>query len=494
MSNTLKANAYQVLGLDLTASEKDILKRSKEILIRLKADEPKEYDFDIGLFDDFRNEDSVKEAVQKLQLPKKQIMEFFFWFYIYDDTDKKALKHIKDKDYQSAIEIWGEDYKEDTVNSFNHKKNLALFLTYLLSIEDNEDCVEKSISLWKSIFDSEKYWSSFKKVYSLYNEQSLDDTKLTKLKTDTISYLGDIYTEFYEKYKNNIYIEKFQETFSANSNKIQNKILDPAFEKINDAVEELENMKISKDSKFDDKEKTLLKNLINLIQTELNNLISLGLYKNSQTLIMRDRIARVIREISIDIHNEPINEKEMALKLTEIALQIGGTISTSTLLEQDHNAISQFIEDDNNNPLNRCWFCQDLLKNQDSSYIQDMYKVTNTEQTFSGKRIHYQKYKILIPRCNQCLNFHNKNEKKYSKIGFSIGVTVGIIISLFNSSEFWGFIIITGVSTIISYLIFNTIGNSKGTDKIKSINYTSEFQLYKDMIKDGWSAGDQPSS
>jgi predicted CoA-binding protein len=104
MSNILKNNAYQILGLDLTASEKDILKRSKEILNRLKIDDIPEYDSDIELFDNFRNEESVKEAIQKLQSAKKQIIEFFFWFYISDDIDKKALKYIKDKDFQSAIQ------------------------------------------------------------------------------------------------------------------------------------------------------------------------------------------------------------------------------------------------------------------------------------------------------------------------------------------------------------------------------------------------------
>jgi len=344
MSNILKSNAYQILGLDLTASEKDILKRSKEILNRLKIDDIPEYDSDIELFDNFRNEDSIKEAIQKLQSPKKQIVEFFFWFYISDDTDKKALKYIKNKDYQSAIEIWGKDYKEDTVSSLNHKKNLALFLVYLLSIEDNKDCVEKSILLWKSIFDSEKYWSSFKKVFSLYNEQSLDDTKLAKFKTDAVGYLGDIYTEFYEKYKNNIYIEKFEETFSTKSNKIQDKILDPAFEKINNAVEKLEKMKVSSDGVLDDEESKEIKKLIKTIQVELNNLVDVGLYEDSQTILMRDRAAESLRTIMLDIHNN-LNDIELAKKILEVSLKFCGTESERVKLNQDLNQINKNIED-----------------------------------------------------------------------------------------------------------------------------------------------------
>lgn len=344
MSNILKSNAYQVLGLDLTVSEKDILKRSKEILNRLKIDDIPEYDSDIELFSNLRNEDSVKEAIQNLQSPKKKMVEFFFWFYISDDTDKKALKYIKSKDYQSAIEIWGKDYKEDTVSSLNHKKNLALFLTYLLSIEDNKDCVQKSILLWKSIFDSEKYWSSFKKVFSLYNEQSLDNTKLDKFKTDAVNYLGDIFTEFYEKYKNNIYIEKFEGSFSIKSNKIQDKILNPAYEKINNAVEILEKMKVSSNGVLDDEESKEIKKLIKIIQVELNNLVDVGLYEDSQTILMRDRVSESLRAIMLDIHNN-LDNVDLAKKILEIALKFCGTESEKVKLNQDLNQINKNIED-----------------------------------------------------------------------------------------------------------------------------------------------------
>ncbi|MBA3047894.1 hypothetical protein KJ863_01360 [Patescibacteria group bacterium] len=80
MSNALKNNAYHILGLDTTASQKDILKRSKEIIKRLKIDDLPEYDLDLGLFDDFRTEESTNEAIRKLQTPKKRIKEYFFGF------------------------------------------------------------------------------------------------------------------------------------------------------------------------------------------------------------------------------------------------------------------------------------------------------------------------------------------------------------------------------------------------------------------------------
>ena len=51
---SLKNNAYHILGLDTSASEKELLKRSKEIINRIKIDDTPEYDLDLGMFEDFR--------------------------------------------------------------------------------------------------------------------------------------------------------------------------------------------------------------------------------------------------------------------------------------------------------------------------------------------------------------------------------------------------------------------------------------------------------
>jgi hypothetical protein len=89
MSNLLKKNAYHVLGLDTSANQRDVQKRAKEIVKMLQIDDMPEYDIDLGVFEGFRTEDEVKEAIQKLTSPKKQIKDYFFWFNIADETDQK---------------------------------------------------------------------------------------------------------------------------------------------------------------------------------------------------------------------------------------------------------------------------------------------------------------------------------------------------------------------------------------------------------------------
>ena len=99
MQYTLKNNAYNILGLDTTANERDILRRSKEIINRLKIDDVPEYDLDIEFFGNLRTDESIKEAIQKLQTPKKQIRECFFWFQFADTVDKEVLELIRQKNF-----------------------------------------------------------------------------------------------------------------------------------------------------------------------------------------------------------------------------------------------------------------------------------------------------------------------------------------------------------------------------------------------------------
>lgn len=344
MSNLFKYNAYHVLGLPSSASEKDILKRSKEIVNRLKIDDIPQYDADINIFEEFRTEQIIKDAVYKLQSPKKQLIEYFFWFQISDKIDEKAIELIKDKDFQRALETWGADFKEDTISSLLHKKNLALLLLLLVTLEDNEDCLNKSLKLWKIIIDSEKYWSSFKKTYSLYSEQTLDDSKLSELKSNIESTLANVYTDLYEKYNNSSYIEKFEKTFTVKGEKIQRKILDPTFEKINTAVQKLETMNLSEDGIFDSKESENIKKLVRTIQAELNKLIDLGLYEDSQTITMRDRAAAGLRTIVLDLHNN-LNEVELAQKLLKISIQFCGTESLKFKLSKEYEQITINLTD-----------------------------------------------------------------------------------------------------------------------------------------------------
>ena len=345
MSNTLKNNAYHILGLDVSASEKDISKRSKEILNRLLADNTPEYDLDIGMFSDFRTEDSVKDALQRLQSQKKKIKEYFFWLQIADSVDEQVLKFLKTKDYSNAIKTWQNVSDGDGTKNLLYKKNLAILYCLVLSVENNEEYLKDSLRAWEDLINSDKFWTSFSKIYRLHDEQTASEGVINDFRKHVVELLSDIYTELHQIHKDNNYVNEFQKTFSIKGEKIEKNVLAPAYQVINKAVEGLEKMEVSKDGKFDKDESEIIKKYITSVQEELNKLIDLGLYDDSQTKIMRDRAANALRSIVIDLHNN-LSELEKSKRLLEIAVSLAGTDSLKNKLKGELDQIEKNVKDD----------------------------------------------------------------------------------------------------------------------------------------------------
>jgi hypothetical protein len=345
MESILKNNAYHILGLDASASQKDILKRSKEIINRLRIDDFPEYSFDIGLFEDFRTENSVKEAVQRLQFPKKRIKEYFFWFQITDETDERAIKSFKEKDYSNAVRTWKEAAENNGAKANLYKKNLAILYFLLLSSEDNKEYLRESLFIWKELIDSDKFWNFFSKIYKLHEGQTASQEIVTEFRKGIVSDLSDLYTELHQIHRCADYINDFQKIFSARGQRVEKTVLVPAYQAINTAVEGLEQMKISEDGIIDKEETEQIKRFVGIIQSELNKLIDLGLYNDSQTKIIRDRVANALRQIVLDLHNN-LSELDRSLKLLEVAVQICGTDALKSKLENEVEQIKKNIEED----------------------------------------------------------------------------------------------------------------------------------------------------
>ena len=340
MSNTLKNNAYHILGLDTTASQKDIFKRSKEIINRLKIDDLPEYNLDVGLFNDFRTEEAAKEAIQKLQMPKKRIKEYFFWFQIADSIDEQALGLLKSKGFENALRVWENVAEKGGTKSYFYKKNLAILYCLLLSIDENKNYLRDSLSIWKELIESDKFWIAFSKTYNLHDKQTASQELITDFKNHVVSYLADIYTELHQTYKNADYISQFQKVFSVKGERMEKNVLGPAYQTINNAVEELEKMKVSEDGVIDKDETLKIKNLVGIIQSELNKLIDLGLYDDSQTKIMRDKTANALKTIVLDLHNN-LSETDKAIALLNIALKFVGTSGLEAKIKQDIKTLEE---------------------------------------------------------------------------------------------------------------------------------------------------------
>ncbi|MSR79058.1 MAG: hypothetical protein EXS59_02850 [Candidatus Taylorbacteria bacterium] len=334
MSNLLKNNAYHILGLDASAAQRDIQKRAKDIVKVLQIDDVPEYDLDLGVFENFRTEDAVKDAIQKLTSPKKQIKDYFFWFHISDEVDEQAVGILRKKDPEGAIRVWEHNAEGDSTKAMFYKKNLALLYCILLFKEDNKRYLKESLKIWHELINSSKFWTAFTKVYKHNDELDTDQEILSDFHKHAPSFLSDLYTELSHARGDDSYVAEFTKVFNLRGEKTEKVVMAPIFQEITEAVEKLEAMKVSEDGDLDAQEAAEIKKHIGKIQECCNKLIDLGLYDDSQSKTIRDRAADAIRSIVIDIHNN-LDDIPKAEQLLKIAMQFVGTYGMENKLKQD---------------------------------------------------------------------------------------------------------------------------------------------------------------
>lgn len=330
----LERNPYNVLGLDTSASQQEISKRSKEIITSLKIDEVPEYEEDFGIFEEFRTDKAVKEAVQELSSPRSRVTSTFFWIDVRTDTDEKARVLTRDKDFEGAIALWAKESQKKTADAFFYKKNLAVLYTLLLSTNGKKKYVAESLPLWKEIIESDKFWDVFFKHYELNDEISTNQDVLDSFRTKVVAHLSDTYSEIGKRRKDNSIILSFTSTFKVRGGKVEKDHLNPILERINTEVEKLDALKISEDGVFDEEESNAVNASLAALQGELKQLKKLGLHDDSKTRAVRDRAADALRTVVMDLHNN-LDEKGNALAVLQLAADISGTDSKKAQLKEE---------------------------------------------------------------------------------------------------------------------------------------------------------------
>lgn len=334
MANLFRENAYNVLGLDTSASQKEINRRSKDIAKFLSIGHEQEFVTDISVAKPNRTEDSVKVAVQKLSSPTKKIREYFFWFDIESDTDERALKYLQAGRIDEAYELWSRDADKETAGGFVAKKNLAVLSSILLVDKGLKKHLSQSITYWKDLVLSDKFWAYFVKVYALNDEVGTSGAALTDFRSSVTDVLSDFYTEISQNKGDNSFYALFSQVFGVKGQKMQRDVLSPIYEAINDASEKLRSLNISEDNIVSPQEIMALKRLTKTIQSNLDKLKELGLYTDSQSKTMRDKAAEALRTVALDLYNN-LNESEKPVALLNIASKIAGTPGTVSKINKD---------------------------------------------------------------------------------------------------------------------------------------------------------------
>lgn len=405
MPGIIEKNAFRILGLDISANQKEILKRYKEIINRLKIGDIPEYDLDLNLPKYFRTEETVTDALKRLQNTKNNLVESFFWFQIRDTVDENALGDLRNNNFNGAIMTWKNSSETDNSTGLLYKKNLNLLYCLTLQYEDNDDYLNESLQIWNEIIKSDKFWNLFEKTYGIINEQTNNSELINEFKNIVEKYISDIYTEFYEQHKNPKYVKQFQEIIGARGDKTEKTLLKPIHQEIYETILELKKIDFESNldsiinnssqteikcencqkksfgipnsrekftkykdgsmlckechktigkewqKKIDEYETVegsakifrLIQISIKKLESQLEKLREIGFYEDPQSIVVRDHVADAIRNASIMLHNDA-HMIPKSIELLDLSKKIAGSNSVREKMNFDIKDINEIKE------------------------------------------------------------------------------------------------------------------------------------------------------
>lgn len=344
MANLFRDNAYNVLGLDTSATQKEINKRSKEIVNLLRIDEDFEHVTEISVARPKRTENTVKEALHRLSSPTKKIQEYFFWFDIESDKDEKAWELLRAGSIDEAIQVWELDSSKETAIGFVAKKNLAILASVLLDDKGHKKYLKRSITYWKDLITSDKFWSYFEKMYALNDEVGTSKAALKEFNKNVVHELADFYTDVSQTYNDSSIYAEYLRVFSVKGSRIEQNILSPIYESIDTVSKQIIELNVSEDGILDEEEIKIIKTYTHRLNEDFNELKNLGLYEDSQSKVMRDKAATAVRVLVLDINNN-LDDSKTAIGLLGVALKFAGTPNLQNKLKQDMSALKELHED-----------------------------------------------------------------------------------------------------------------------------------------------------
>lgn len=343
INNLIQDNAFFILGLDSSSSQKVIIKRSKEIFARLKIGDYIEYDFDLKIVKKLRNETNVKQAQKNLSESRIHLSHYFFWFEIEDKIDEIAFKHISNNDYTKALAIWNTKIKSAPLKSQNYKKNLCILYCLLLLTDNasNNEYIQNSLILWNSLINSNEFWEDFNSQYLLIDDLDVDPNVLKEFSSKVTLALCDIYTDIQIKSKNNNVLFEYFKYFNFKSSKFEQEILNPIFEEINLIINDLKNIYHKKDTSSVNEFYSNTKIEISKLFICLEQLEIFGIVDESTPKLLRDKAALTISSIAWDLFSNHL-EYEKAIHLSEICKKISGTFIHQNAFNENIKTIESF--------------------------------------------------------------------------------------------------------------------------------------------------------
>ena len=491
-------NSYNILWLDITSTQKQIIKRWKDILKYVAIWEIPDFDNDLYFVKEYRNEIYIKEAIDNLSNPKNRLINIFFWLDIENEDDKKVFELINNKDFIWAISL---------LKKSDNEKNIAILYSLVLLDKDISnielddtplELTEKLIIMFYKLSKNEKFWKLFEQKFYLHDDLSTDKKILKEFKSNLGEYLSDLFYDISKNIWDDNVLKIFNKHFSNTKGSKTNNEVDIIYWKLTKIVEKLEWMDISEDWIFDDDEKEELKKSYKEINSLLKKIKDIWLYDDSKTLLIRDNLVKSLRVIMLDLNNN-LSKWIEALKIINFALKIVWTDWLKSKLESDKRVLKD------NTQYNVCYFCEKEESCEECWIKVKMYKIFTNKEKYKWswfvvweeldkpetKLPETKLIEINVPKCSICNKIEEENSKKSKYISIFSWILFFLFL-LWIENEWWiviFYIIIVLMFVYIFYKILLYIITKFKLNKSynRIINFNSNnFCLIKDKISEWW--------
>jgi hypothetical protein len=322
-------NPFRILGLSITATDREISKRIGEL--ELYAEMGKEIKY---AGDEYfsskpnRSIDSIKSAHQKIEQPSDKLFYSLFWFWENSDNtiDEMAFEELKNGNKNKAVEFWNREVsKSINSNNMSNHKNLSIYelgLSYNES-EFNKDKFHNSIKLSGGVLNNGFFEEFSDKI--LKPKHSVDLSEIIHLFVEEINSFAKPFIGNRKSSKKTTYKEIIA-SFSSFPEIIQSKLVEKLTRKhIHNIEHEIE---ISKQGRLDD---VSVANTcgIELYNNTKNDLKQICLVLSKSDLkyeFIADSLATELVDCSVAYYNEFQNSStdpgDDSLKLNKFASSI----------------------------------------------------------------------------------------------------------------------------------------------------------------------------
>jgi len=146
--NFINNNPYRILGLPLTASEREIAKQINTLSTYAEMGKKKSLETDFPFLTPIdRTPHSIEEAKKQIEQSESKLLYSLFWFWKNNSVDELALEVLKEGNTNKAIGIWE---KSVFANKYKLYKPVILYENLIASSSHFNDTDDESHLLKKN--------------------------------------------------------------------------------------------------------------------------------------------------------------------------------------------------------------------------------------------------------------------------------------------------------------------------------------------------------